>query len=816
MLQKIINSKTATPTQDIGSKAANLLLMQQHGFHVPEFYIIDAKMVAQIRQDQTFLGDLLGRWKKDNDISENELWAVRSSSAVEDGSQQSHAGIFTTVTNVTGVHLEEAIKSVMNAYTPHTGASGIIIQRMIPADYSGVIFTRNPVDQNDKTIHVNLIPGLGENLVSGKEEAYSFSIINKELVADNPNDQYSGEVFDGKLTRIQKTRAEIESMISFFLPMIEKRSRELEKMKGCPVDIEFCIQGNKFYWLQVRPITGLFDNNIQVWDNTAAETNYPGLSLPLTISFARHSTREAYRGMAFFLAMPVQVIKENDPLLGNMMNGIQGSLYYNVTAWQQLIYQLPFGKKLSHRLPEIWGMNEAAFMPTMTRPGFLAQTKMFSRLFMTLLKHNRLRKKYFENVNTVLGVYEKAKLNQMTHETLVLKYKTMQSELGDNWSAPVVNGFFAALFFSLLKKMVSKSRLTNTHPNFANDVLFSQEDIISVLIVRRFQAIVSEIRTDPASKELFTRHLPEEISHKLPGINSKLSESIRNYIKEYGERCEAPELKMETVNYKEDPLLFYGYLKQHLEEAPINRPFKTFDYKNILNDVFPGRPMLRLYFELVIRQTIGKIRDRENYRFYRTRVFATARKIFMAMGQQLYITGNLDSSNDVLYLEIDELLDPSHCESYRDIVESRKNDYNQWRQRQKPVRYHESSGRFTPVKDTHETAETIGIRGTGCCSGIAKGLVKIIRQDSSPSGHEGMILVAEYFEPGRIGLFAQAAGIISARGNLLSHTAILCREMGLPTIIGVKGALNKLNDNDLVEMNGATGQINIIKKHATV
>ncbi len=77
----------------------------------------------------------------------------------------------------------------------------------------------------------------------------------------------------------------------------------------------------------------------------------------------------------------------------------------------------------------------------------------------------------------------------------------------------------------------------------------------------------------------------------------------------------------------------------------------------------------------------------------------------------------------------------------------------------------------------------------------------------------GKILVADYFEPGKINLFSKAGGIISIRGNLLSHTAILCREMGIPSIVGARGLLSKIKDGDKIEMNGATGKIYLISKN---
>ena len=85
--------------------------------------------------------------------------------------------------------------------------------------------------------------------------------------------------------------------------------------------------------------------------------------------------------------------------------------------------------------------------------------------------------------------------------------------------------------------------------------------------------------------------------------------------------------------------------------------------------------------------------------------------------------------------------------------------------------------------------------------------MKIITDPDAAGDISGCILVAESTDPGWVYLMAMAKGIIVERGNLLSHTAIVGRELGVPTVIGVKAATRLFKDGDLVEMNGSTGEI---------
>jgi len=104
------------------------------------------------------------------------------------------------------------------------------------------------------------------------------------------------------------------------------------------------------------------------------------------------------------------------------------------------------------------------------------------------------------------------------------------------------------------------------------------------------------------------------------------------------------------------------------------------------------------------------------------------------------------------------------------------------------------------------------LKGIGCCPGRVKGKVRVILNPDEISSLEGDILVTSSTDPGWVTLFPSASAIIVERGSLLSHSAIVSREMGKPCIVSVTGLLKTLKTGDEIEMDGGTGEIKIITK----
>ena len=97
--------------------------------------------------------------------------------------------------------------------------------------------------------------------------------------------------------------------------------------------------------------------------------------------------------------------------------------------------------------------------------------------------------------------------------------------------------------------------------------------------------------------------------------------------------------------------------------------------------------------------------------------------------------------------------------------------------------------------------------GTGCCPGIVRGPVRVVRDPRDAGIRHGEIIVAERTDPGWVMVFPSASGLLVERGSLLSHSAIVARELGLPTIVALPGLTRWLKDGDWVEMDGASGTV---------
>ena len=97
--------------------------------------------------------------------------------------------------------------------------------------------------------------------------------------------------------------------------------------------------------------------------------------------------------------------------------------------------------------------------------------------------------------------------------------------------------------------------------------------------------------------------------------------------------------------------------------------------------------------------------------------------------------------------------------------------------------------------------------GIGCCAGTVRAPARVIRDPRNEALQRGEVLVARHTDPGWIALFSNASAIVVERGSLLSHSAIVARELGIPCVVGLKGALEWLATGDRIEVDGVTGTV---------
>ena len=227
-----------------GNKAKNLSILLNQGILVPEGVAVSYEQYSTYLKSRTL-----------NENFENELFqkletysgqfAVRSSANVEDSRQRSYAGQFKTILNVSKKRIPKAIKQVYDSginfnsfYSNNSIRMGIVIQEMINAKISGVLFTYDLINQDSNSIMIELSRGKCETIVSGKTNP-SLCIVDK----------ISRKIllFEEGNQNISLTEDQISQIVS--------NAKRIESIFGKPQDIEFLFNSNKFYCLQSRDIT---------------------------------------------------------------------------------------------------------------------------------------------------------------------------------------------------------------------------------------------------------------------------------------------------------------------------------------------------------------------------------------------------------------------------------------------------------------------------------------------------------------------------------------------------------------------------------
>ncbi|MFB9076100.1 PEP/pyruvate-binding domain-containing protein [Flavobacterium procerum] len=811
------------PDLSFGGKADGLAFLVKEGFDVPPFFIIPNEAIQNVISGGLQAESLFKEWRSDANPDKDSLWALRSSAGAEDGTEKSYAGMFITVLNCTADELPAAFEEVLAGFkkmpasgydTDNDVSFNMVLQEMVQGEISGVGFSVDPLNPDNENPVVSIIPGLGFKLVSGEENGMGIELADSPKIISK-DDAYGGKVFDKVYRSMTLSGDALFLEAAPYLKEIRGRLIKLEQLKGYAVDAEFTISKNRIYWLQVRPVTSLVPKgDYTVWDNSNLAINYPGVTLPLTSSYMQHSYSMAYMQMCRFLGSGNSFIENNRSLFKDMLGAIKGGMYYNITAWQQLLFQLPFGNKTSRMITKMMGADEARF----SRPPVRASLAVYLRLLLNLMKcmlfFGHYKKRYLNQYNRTREQFESTGLQAKGHQELIDIYREMESDLGKYWYPPMINGFFAMLSYNGLKKILLRSKMHDWHPNFLNDAIAGIGDVVSVEIVRTFGELIDRLDKDEAVKRIIIEEPAQKALHEIQLEHPEFYMLIKDYLDRFGERCDEGEMKMETVNYREDPSKFIALLKANLSQPYQERPpQKQFDYSKILKEHYMYRPFTRLLLSTGLKFAIARIRDRENFRFIRTKSFDMARRLFREMDKRLLDQGLIDGPRDSLYLHFEELNAPLLANSYKMIVNLRKQEYAGYQNEYQPERYHQIGDAFYPI-EKKSSASRDCLSGTGCSSGIATGAVLQVR---SPEIHDldvkGKILVSSFFEPGWIGLFARAGGLVAERGSLLSHTAILCREMGIPFIVGAKNAASVLIDGEKVKINGATGSIEKVSIH---
>ena len=898
-----LKPRSVSHVPSIGGKAENLLRLQRQGLLVPNWIALPVDAFLETLEIEALgirLEALIETLSDDNaakiaeeartliletplpvglsgelasiDFIDREslgFVSVRSSAADEDGATYSFAGIHESFLYVRGSdsvarHIRRVWASGYqerallyrraNGLPLHPVPMAVIVQKMIDAQTSGVVFTADPAAQNPFVIVVSSLYGLGEGLVGAGLAAdharYDKRTRQIDIDVTAKETQFVHDDLHGEgLVEIPvpESLRNVPALSDAQLDQIVRAALQIEQARRRPQDIEFCFDAaGSLFILQTRDITTVKDvgpaaGNRQVWDNSNIIESYSGVTSPMTFSFIRHAYTVVYHCFSAVMGIPSATVKANRPVFENMLGLIRGQVYYNLMNWYRLIQQFP-GYGMNKRFMEsMMGLRER-FDPDVDEPDggwaqkWLVEFPRVLRLALRMLVRfaflDRAVGQFQSRFQSLYAGWEAMDFDDLPPHQLLDVYREMEGKLLWNWQAPIINDFYVMIHYGILRSICRKWCGDKTQ-SLQNDLICGNGDMESTEPTRLLMRLALRIRCNPEWLALFQNKDPLTLARHVPAdpACAEIAAEIDTYLRHYGFRC-INELKLEEPSLRETPEFVYQILQNYLavdeqlldadamaaREQDIRRLAEETADRALKAQSLSG--LRRAIFHRTLRNARKGVRNRENMRLARTRIYGVLRELIQAMGRHLVRAGALDNPRDVFLLAIDELWDyvkgTAITTDLRGLADLRRREFDRYRSPDCPpaADHFETHGMVYPENTFRDfklvAASAKGdLSGTGCCPGEITAPVRIVRSPRDDLDLNGCILVAGRTDPGWVPLYPAVRGILIERGSILSHSAIVAREMGIPAIVGIHGLLDALSNGQTVTMNGQTGTIRI-------
>jgi len=232
-------------------------------------------------------------------------------------------------------------------------------------------------------------------------------------------------------------------------------------------------------------------------------------------------------------------------------------------------------------------------------------------------------------------------------------------------------------------------------------------------------------------------------------------------------------------------------------------------YRFFLNKLKPGKQVKLYKKRFKVLETF--VTYREIHKYYMVMGFDLIRRKALETAGDFVKIHRLDKKEDIFNLRIEEvslaLEDPDL--DLRALVEKNRSFYGQFKTKRQLPSLIDSRG-FIPAPVLEKTNEN-ELLGTPVSPGVVSGPVKVLSRPDEKAVLPGDILVAEATDPGWTTLFLNAAGVLIQNGGVLQHGASVARESCKPCVVGIENVMEILHDGQLVELDGSSGMVKILK-----
>jgi len=818
------------------------------------------KLIIENPSDSPIVSSVTEIW---NHAQKNKvtLLAIRSSALEEDSVQSSHAGLLTSILGV--VTLEKAIEAVyiiysslfseaLLSYRHQKGLSlapqgcAIVFQQLIESNIAGVLFTANPETGDRSCAYIEANYGIGESVVASLFPVDRFHL---PLNQGQPRSEIAEKTFclkyagsDAKLMQsaIPANQQKTACLSAVQLEKLRQLALTLITQFHIPQDCEWAFdQNQQLYLLQTRPISTLVALQAPLgesitWDNSNIQESYNGVTTPLTFSVASKAYASVYEQTARLAGAPEYLLEKARPFFRNMLGYVHGRIYYNINNWYRCLLYTPSFRYSKSDMERMMGVEQSVDFVEDQHLDWREKLNRFPLILHAFIKLIRrflgLKKesvRFLEETNAILAKYSNMQVHALNDVRLIKAFEELNQEMLKRWDTPIINDCFVMIMNGFLHRVLEKSGLTQKESQ-VGELMRVRGHISSLNSAKHIYSIAEAIHKHPELKawmmeNTFSDHT--ELASILL-FSKEIYQQCQEFIDKFGDQF-IGELKLETITLRQKPALLLPLLKNCLNASnsrlanPLSDIESTANSINIETELFNATKkrsghLNALLFRYLIQWLRNGIAQREAMRFQRTRLFGLYRVLFLAVGHQWAQQGLIKEQRDIFFLSCEELLGYAEGRSlqsnWQALVDLRKNQYQQQQKMPELKRQFTTYGAiennsFASMSAPVPHIASNRIQGKGCYPGVVEGRVRIILSPTDSMDLKDAILCTTRTDPGWTSLFIGLKGVIVEHGSLLSHSAILARELGIPTVVNATHATNFLKDGELVRMDGQTGEI---------
>jgi len=775
--------------------------------------------------------------------------AVRSSATAEDLPYASFAGQQDTYLNVVGA--ESVIEAVRRCWVSlwtdralsYRAAGGIdprgvrlavAVQRMVEATVAGILFTANPLTGRRRQAVIDASPGLGEAVVSGAVNPDHF-VVNTatgEIVERRLGDKRIAirASAGGGTQRVELAgNADKASLEDVQIQALAALGARVEAHYGQPQDTEWAIDADGGIWLlQARPVTTLFplpasapaSDDLRVYFSFNVAQ---GVYRPLT-PMGVQAFRLAASSIASLVGRPT-----SDPYAGPAsFTDAGGRIFLDITP----VLRTTLGSRLLDRGARIGEARSVPILRSLAADPRLAPVARppwsFVRVVLLLLIRGRIPLRVAQAL--LRPAAARAGVARLEAELRALGDVPRDADAEQRLRAvdrlllgfpPRILPGVAPVFASGMGAYALAGVLLR---NLADDderqvVMRGLPHNPTTEMDLALWALVEEVRVDPAAARAVRERPPERLAHHYRSgtLPPSFQAGLTSFLHAYGHRGVA-EIDLGLPRWSEDPTYILGVLANYLrlenpELAPdIQFRRATREAEEMVAELTrrAGRKG-RLRGALVgflLNRARALAGLREVPKFYAVLVFARARTLLWEIGDELTRSGRLEGAGDVFFVTMPEARVALTTETdLRSVVRERRADYGHELKRRHVPRILLSDGTEPTVEEILDAAADGALHGTPASAGTVTAKARVILDPTGARLEPGEILVAPSTDPGWTPLFLTAGGLVMEMGGAMSHGAVVAREYGIPAVVGVPEATERIATGEQITVDGSAGTI---------